>query len=236
MIKVTSILKLIIISLWTLIIVNVTFLVILITFRSRSAMWVARHIWTPFILFILGAKMTVRGLENIDPKKNYIILANHTSNLDIPMLNAGLPITFYYVAKKELQKIPFLGWIMTVAGIIFIDRGNKMRAIKSMRKAGAKIKNGKSVMIFPEGTFDGSNGLLPFKKGAFHLAMHADSDILPVAIVNAEEVWPEHTNLGLKSGKVELRIGKVISTKNLTKEGINDIVLKTRESIEELLV
>lgn len=220
---------------WTLLIVKLAFLAILITFRSKSAMWVAHKIWTPFLLFVLGAKMTVTGLENVDPKKNYIILSNHTSNLDIPMLTAGLPILFYYVAKKEMQKIPFLGWIMTAAGIIFIDRTNKMKAIRSMRKAGSKIKKGKSVMIFPEGTFDGSNGLLPFKKGAFHLAMHADSDILPVAIVNAEEVWPEHTALKLKSANVELRIGKVISTKNLTKEGIDAIALKTRESIDELL-
>ena len=170
------------------------------------------------------------------PKKSYIILANHTSNLDIPMLTRGLPIPFYYIAKKEMQKIPFLGWIMTAAGIIFIDRGNKMKAIKSLRQAGNKIKKGKSVMIFPEGTFDGSDGLLPFKKGAFHLAMHADSDILPIAIVNAEEVWPEHSNLLLKPGKVELRIGKVISTDNLTKEGIDAISQKTRESIQHLLL
>jgi len=235
MIKISSLLKLIIMGVWTLLIINFAFLAILVTFNSKSAIWVAHHIWTPFLLFVLGAKMKVTGLENIDPKKNYIILANHTSNLDIPMLTAGLPIAFYYVAKKEMQKIPFLGWIMTAAGIIFIDRGNKKKAIQSLRKAGSKIKKGKSVMIFPEGTFDGSVRLLPFKKGAFHLAMHADSDILPVGIVDAENVWPENTSLELRSGNVELRIGKVISTKNLTKEGIDAISLETRRSIETLL-
>lgn len=235
MIKITSILKLIVMGVWTLLIINIAFLAIILTFNSKSAIWIAHHIWTPFLLFVLGAKMKVVGLENINPKSNYIILANHTSNLDIPMLTAGLPIPFYYVAKKEMQKIPFLGWIMTAAGLIFIDRTNKYKAIQSLKKAGNKIKKGKSVMIFPEGTFDGSEGLLPFKKGAFHLAMHADTEILPVAIVNAEGIWPEHTSLKLRSGNVELRIGKPISTEGLTKEGIDEISLKTRNAIETLL-
>jgi len=236
MIKFTSILKLIVLLIWSILIIILAFVALLLTFNSKSAMWVAHKIWTPFILFVLGAKMTVVGLENIDKSKNYIILANHTSNLDIPMLTAGLPLVFYYVAKKEMQKIPFLGWIMTAAGIIFIDRENKMKAIRSMKIAGNKIKKGKNVMIFPEGTFDGSEGLLPFKKGAFHLAMHAQIDILPVAIVNAKDVWPEHSSLKLKPGKVELRIGKPISTMGLTKDGIDDLSILTRQTIEKLLL
>ena len=231
----TSILKLFILLIWSLLIILIAFLALLFTFNSKSAMWIAHKIWTPFILWVLGAKMTVKGIEHINPKANYIILANHTSNLDIPMLTAGLPIIFYYVAKKEMQKIPFLGWIMTAAGIIFIDRTNKMKAIRSMKIAGNKIKKGKNVMIFPEGTFDNTNELLPFKKGAFHLAMHAQTDILPIAIVDANKVWPESSSLQLKPGKVELRIGKPISTKGLTKEGIDDITQHTKNTIQKLL-
>jgi 1-acyl-sn-glycerol-3-phosphate acyltransferase len=235
MIKITSIIKLIIIGIWTLFSIILASIALLVTFRSKSAMWVAHKIWTPPFFIILRVKMKVSGISNIDKNKNYIILANHTSNLDIPMMTAGLPIIFYYLAKKEMRKIPFLGWIMMASGIIFIDRGNKDKAIRSLRIAGKKIKKGKSVMIFPEGTFDGSVGLLPFKKGAFHLAMHADSDILPVAIINAESVWPEHSSLQLRPGKVELRIGKPISTRNMTVSEIDEISQKTRESIEELL-
>jgi len=236
MIKFTSILKLIILLIWSILIITLAFVAILLTFNSKSAMWIAHKIWTPFILFVLGAKMNVTGLEHIDKSKHYIILANHTSNLDIPMLTAGLPLIFYYVAKKEMQKIPLLGWVMTAAGIIFIDRENKMKAIRSMKIAGNKVKKGKNIMIFPEGTFDGSKGLLPFKKGAFHLAMHAQTDILPVAIVNAEDVWPEQSSLKLKPGKVELRIGKPISTKGLTKDKIDDMSDFTRQTIKKLLL
>ncbi len=198
-------------------------------------MWITQKIWTPFILFVIGVRMKVTGLENIQEGKNYIILANHTSNLDIPILSTGLPMIFYYIAKKELQRVPFLGWGMTAAGIVFIDRKNKSRALKSMRVAANKIKKGKNIMIFPEGTFDASSGLLPFKKGAFHLAMHSQTDILPVAIVGADKLWPEHTNLEIRAGEVELRIGKVISSDGLTSDTINDTAISARQSIKNLI-
>ena len=235
MTKFTSIVKLFILAIWTILIIFIAFFAMVITFSSKSAIWVAHKWWTPFILFVLGAKMKVHGLNHIEKGKTYIILANHTSNLDIPMLTAGLPLLFYYVAKKEMKKIPFLGWIMTAVGMIFIDRTNKEKAIRSMRIAGNKIKKGKNIMIFPEGTFDGTKALLPFKKGAFHLAMHAQVDILPVAIINAEDVWPERSSLELKPASVALNIGKPISTKGLTAEGVNDIAEVTKKTIQSLL-
>lgn len=235
MLKLVSIFKLVILVPWTILIAVIAIVSILITFKSRTGMWIAQRIWTPAILFVVGAKMKVTGLEHIDETKSYIILANHTSNLDIPMLSTGLPMIFYYVAKKELQRVPFLGWGMFAAGIIFIDRKNKNRAIRSMRIAANKIKKGKNIMIFPEGTFDGSKELLPFKKGAFHLAMHAQTDILPVAIIGADKLWPEDTNLKIKSGNVELRIGQPISVHDLTVDKIDAIVFETRESINNLI-
>lgn len=235
MIRYISILKLIVLVIWTVIIAVVAIVSIFITLRSRSGMWIAQRVWTPFILFVLGVKLKVTGLENINPEKNYVILANHTSNLDIPMLSAGLPMIFYYVAKKELQRVPFLGWGMMAAGVIFIDRKNKTRAIRSMRIAARKINKGKNIMIFPEGTFDGSDGLLPFKKGAFHLAIQAQTDILPVAIVGADVLWPEHTNLQLRAGEVELKVGEVISVQGLTSSEINSVVFNARQSIGNLI-
>ncbi len=233
--KITSIIKLLIMGLWTLICAFISFFAIILRFHTKGALWVAHKIWTPGIMLILGAKMIVKGLDEIDKNKTYIILANHTSNLDIPMLTSGLPLLFYYVTKKEFQKIPIIGWVMTAAGVIFIDRGNKEKAIRSMRIAGKKIKQGKNVMIFPEGTFDHTKPMLPFKKGAFHLAMHAEVEILPVAIVDACNVWPADDNLGLKSGTVELRIGEPISTLGMTKIDIEKVLEQTRDSIQELI-
>lgn len=231
--KLTSLIKIILMAIWTLISVILAFVFIIVTFQSKSAIWFAHKIWAPFLMFILGAKLKVEGLENIDPKQSYIILSNHTSYLDIPMLTTGLPILFYYVAKKEMQKIPFLGWIMTAAGIIFIDRENKHKAIRSMRQAGNKIKGGKNVMLFPEGTFFPDKGdLLPFKKGAFHLAIHAQVPILPVAIIDATKIWPAHSHLKLKKGTCHLKIGHPIETKGYTLNQVNELLDK---SYDELL-
>ncbi|HIP35971.1 MAG TPA: 1-acyl-sn-glycerol-3-phosphate acyltransferase [Crocinitomix sp.] len=236
MIKITSILKIIIMALWTIISVIIAFTLIIINFRTSPAIWFAHKIWAPFLMFILGAKLSIEGLENINPKEKYIILANHTSFLDIPMLTAGLPILFYYVAKKEMQKIPFLGWIMTASGIIFIDRENKNKAIRSMRKAGNKIKGGKNVMIFPEGTFYANKEkLIPFKKGAFHLAIHAQVPILPVAIVGATNIWPADSHLQLKRGNCKLIVGKPINTKGYTLNEVNDLLDITYKEMYKLI-
>lgn len=223
-------------ALWTIISVIIAFTLIIINFRTSPAIWFAHKIWAPFLMFILGAKLSIEGLENINLKEKYIILANHTSFLDIPMLTAGLPILFYYVAKKEMQKIPFLGWIMTASGIIFIDRENKNKAIRSMRKAGNKIKGGKNVMIFPEGTFYANKEkLIPFKKGAFHLAIHAQVPILPVAIVGATNIWPADSHLQLKRGNCKLIVGKPINTKGYTLNEVNDLLDITYKEMYKLI-
>lgn len=234
--KLISIIKIILMALWTLISVILAFALIIVTFHSKSAIWFAHKVWAPGLMIILGVKLKVEGLENIDPKQSYIILANHTSYLDIPMLTTGLPILFYYVAKKEMQKIPFLGWVMTAAGIIFIDRGNKHKAIRSMRKAGNKIKGGKNVMIFPEGTFYANKEtLIPFKKGAFHLAIHAQVPILPVAIIDAVKLWPADSHLKLKSGTCKLKIGKPIETKGYTLNQVNELLEISYKEMYKLL-
>lgn len=234
---VISLIKIIIMAFWTLISVILAFVLIIVTFHSKSAIWFAHKIWAPGLLFILGAKLKVEGLENITPNQSYIILANHTSYLDIPMLTAGLPILFYYVAKKEMQKIPFLGWIMTASGIIFIDRQNKHKAIRSMRKAGNKIKGGKNVLIFPEGTFYANKEtLIPFKKGAFHLAVHAQVPILPVAVINATTIWPADSHLKLKKGNCKLVVGHPIITEGYTLEQVDELLDLAYKEMYQLLI
>jgi 1-acyl-sn-glycerol-3-phosphate acyltransferase len=153
------------------------------------------------------------------------------------MLNAGLPIPFWYVAKKEMQKIPFLGWVMTASGMIFIDRENKNKAIRSMRMAGNKIKNGKNVLIFPEGTFfENKPLLLPFKKGAFHLAIHSKVPILPVAIIGADTIWPADNHLKLKPGTCKLVIGEPIITKAYQHHQLEDLKIVAYHKLYELLI
>jgi len=86
--------------------------------------FIAAKVWSPLVLLLFGARVKVRGIENLEKNEPYIIMANHTSFLDIPVLLQFLPLSLFFVAKKELKKIPFLGWFMIAAGMIFMDRSH----------------------------------------------------------------------------------------------------------------
>ncbi|MDX1350465.1 MAG: lysophospholipid acyltransferase family protein, partial [Putridiphycobacter sp.] len=192
---------------WTILIIAITMITLILTFYPPWVLVIVRRVWAPFILFIVGIDLKVKGLENIDPQKNYIIMSNHTSYLDVPILLAAYPKNIYFVAKKELLRIPFFGWMMWLLGMIFIDRSNPRKSIKSMKIAALKLKKGKNVLVFPEGTFDDNGVLLPFKKGTFHIAVKAKMSILPVAIIGGHKIWPGGNLFNINRGKVTVKIG-----------------------------
>ncbi|MCB0723873.1 MAG: 1-acyl-sn-glycerol-3-phosphate acyltransferase [Ignavibacteriae bacterium] len=156
------------------------------------------------ILFILGVKLTVHGHELLDKKASYIFVTNHQSYVDIPVLMKAIPNTIRFVYKKQLSKIPIFGWGMYLSGYIPIDRENVRTAITSLKKAAKKIKNGISVVIFPEGTRSTDGSLGEFKRGMFVLADEAKVDIVPVTIDGTYKIVPR--------GKFKLRSGHVTVT------------------------
>ncbi|WP_158526860.1 lysophospholipid acyltransferase family protein [Putridiphycobacter roseus] len=182
-------------------------------------------------------KLKVEGLAHFDRTKNYIILSNHTSYLDIPILLSALPVNIYFIAKKELIRVPFFGWMMWLLGMIFIDRKNAKRSLISMKKAAIKLKSGKNVLVFPEGTFDDSPGLLPFKKGAFHIAVRADIPLLPVVIKDADLIWPPNQILNFTKGIVTVKFGQPFGkTKELDNvKMVQHLKEQAEESIQQLL-
>ena len=161
------------------------------------------------ILFILGVKMTVKGRELLDKKKSYIFVTNHQRYVDIPVLMKAIPNTIRFIYKKQLSKIPIFGWGMYLSGYIPIDRENVRTAITSLKKAATKIKNGISVVIFPEGTrsLDGSLG--DFKRGMFVLADEAKVEIVPVAIDGTYRILPRD-KFKMKSGHIKVTINEPI--------------------------
>lgn len=136
---------------------------------------------TPIIVF-------VKGKENIINQKSYVIVANHQTGWDIFLLYGYLPVDFKWVMKKELRKIPWIGYASEKVGHIFIDRSSPMAAKHSLEEAKLKLVNGASVLMFPEGTRSRQKQMLPFKKGAFKLAFELGLDILPVTIVNSYKI------------------------------------------------
>ncbi len=157
---------------------------IIVSFFSRTgnSVHIIARIWSKSILFVSGIKGEVQGLANIDPSRSYIYMSNHRSNFDIPVLLGCLPIQFRWLAKAELFKIPIFGRAMLGAGYVRIDRSNRESAFKSIDEVAAKMKNGVSVMIFPEGTRSEDGNLRPFKKGGFIMAVDSGVPIVPVIL------------------------------------------------------
>jgi len=161
------------------------------------------------ILFAAGAKVEVELKGIIDKNKDYIIVSNHLSYLDIPVLMKTVPKNIRFVYKKSLTMIPIFGWALYLGGYIPIDRSNARNAIVSLKKAALKLKNRISIVMFPEGTrsIDGKTG--EFKRGIFMLADYAEADIIPVSIIGTDTIMPKNS-IRMKPGKVKVIIDKPV--------------------------
>lgn len=157
--------------------------------RSDFIMGVGR-VWSRMALWACGARVRYHDLPRITATQPCIYLANHQSNVDVWVLLRVLPRPTRFVAKQSLFRLPFLGWALGAAGFIPIDRKNKTRAIRSLNLAAVRIRDGRSVVLFPEGTRSRNAQLQPFKKGPFHLALRAGVPIVPVAIAGGGAVMP----------------------------------------------
>ena len=141
--------------------------------------------WARITCWLTPVLLKVQGKENIDPKQSYVIAANHQTGFDIFMLYGYLGVDFKWIMKKELRKIPFIGYASEKVGHIFIDRSSPRAAIRSLEEAKRKLVGGSSVVIFPEGTRSQGPLMHPFKRGAFKLALELELPLLPVTIVDS---------------------------------------------------
>ena len=194
-------------------------LVIVLSFfvRSGNPLHKIARFWGKSILVVSGVKVCVKGLSNIDLSAPYIYMPNHQSNFDIPVLLGHLTVQFRWLAKKELFKIPIFGRAMRKAGYISIDRYDRESAFKSLDVAAKKIKDGVSVLIFPEGTRSRDGKIRPFKKGGFVLAIDSGVPIVPVVIKGTHAIMTKG-KFRVNPGHVSMVIHKPIDTSVYTRE------------------
>jgi 1-acyl-sn-glycerol-3-phosphate acyltransferase len=200
--------------------------------RTGNAVHIIARLWAKAILVVSRIRVTINGLANIDPSTFYIYMSNHQSNFDIPVLLAHIPGQFRWLAKAELFRIPIFGRAMRGAGYISIDRFNRASAFESISAAAAKIKEGVSVMIFPEGTRSKDGRIRPFKKGGFVLAVDAGVPIVPIVIRGTRLIMAKG-NLRIRPGEVYLDIKKPISTAGYTRDTKDDLIEHVRAVICE---
>ena len=184
--------------------------------------WVAVP-WARSILWVCGIRVTAVGRENIEPEIPRIYMTNHQSYFDIFALLARLPVQFKFILKQELMGIPFLGVAMRRAGYIGIVREEPRQAVKSMRAAAEKIRNGASVLIFPEGTRSKDGLLQDFKRGGFNLALRSGCDIVPVTIRNSYKIVPKGS-LKINRGSFDVHFGTPIPVKGYSKKNISGLM------------
>lgn len=176
---------------------------------SRRMLHIVARLWGQGLIFFCPLwSIHVEGRENIRRGEHYVIVANHQSLLDILVVLSGLPLHFKFMAKKELFSIPVMGWHMSLAGYIPIDRGKKESARDAVQSAKAWIHRKVSVLFFPEGTRSPDGQIQAFKAGAFKVAAQEKVSILPVIVEGTGDALPKHSWVFRKKSRFRLYIGK----------------------------
>jgi 1-acyl-sn-glycerol-3-phosphate acyltransferase len=204
-------------------------MVIIYSFFSRTGNGphLLARLWANSILWVSRVKITVKGTQKLDPGRSYIYMPNHQSNADIPLLLGRLPVQFRWLAKAELFKIPVFGRAMRGVGYISIDRSNRKSAFESLAKAAATIRNGTSVLIFPEGTRSRHGSILPFKKGGFVLAVDSGVPIVPIIIKGTRNIVPKGHFL-IRAAPVSMEILDPVETAGYTRKTKDELLQRIR--------
>ncbi|MGC9977178.1 MAG: lysophospholipid acyltransferase family protein [Syntrophales bacterium] len=188
------------------------------------------NIWAKMLLAIANTKVEIVGAENVIMGKPQIFMANHQSDFDILIVLAHLQGQFRWIVKKELFQIPLFGKAMQSAGYIEIDREDREKAMLSLDKAAMKIREGKSVMSFPEGTRSKDGRIKPFKHGMFYLAIKSGVPIVPISIIGAGEIMPRRS-LRIKPGKITMVIDKPIDISGYSIENRQELIDRVQNII-----
>ena len=191
--------------------------------------------WSWLILKTSGIRVRVEGLEHVNPAATTIYCVNHQSAMDIPVLFASLPVQFRFVAKRSLFNMPFMGWHLRRSGHIPVDRDRPREALKSMKKVAQEIREGKSVLLFPEGHRSRNGQLLPFKAGSFYIAILAGVPVVPITVIGTSYVLKPDT-YHVRAGQTQVIVHPAIETQGLTLKDVDQLLEQVREIIASRFV
>jgi 1-acyl-sn-glycerol-3-phosphate acyltransferase len=199
---------------------------------GRRLHWFSRA-WSWLIMKTIFSPVKVTGLDKIDTLKSHVYAVNHASALDIPVLYVYLPFQFRIVFKKELFSYPIVGWQLKRSGQVCIDQQKPTNSIAAIRSAVKSLKADMPLVIYPEGGRTPDGEIKPFLPGAFFLAIKAQVDIVPIALVGTYELLPMNT-YHIKCRPLEMRVGEPISTAGMTMRDMEAVSAKVRKAMEDL--
>jgi 1-acyl-sn-glycerol-3-phosphate acyltransferase len=200
--------------------------------NGRRLHWFSQA-WSWLIMKTILSPVKVTGLDKIDTSKPHVYAVNHASAMDIPVLYVYLPFQFRIVFKKELLKYPVVGWQLKRSGQVCIDQQKPINSLAAIRSAVKSLQAGMPLVIYPEGGRTPDGEIKPFLPGAFFLAIKAQVDIVPIALVGTYELLPMNT-YHIKCRPLEMRVGEPISTAGLKLRDMEAVSAKVRKAMEDL--
>jgi len=191
------------------------------------------RLWAWLILKTTGCSLTVIGAEHLHGSRACVYASNHASALDIPVLYHALPFQFRIMAKRELFRIPFMGWHLQRSGQIPIDRENARSSLRSLRQASEAIERGMPLLVFPEGGRSANGRVQPFLGGAFFVAIRSGAPVVPMAIVGSFEAVPMNSFV-IKPRPVTLVVGEPIPVEQFTAREMDRLAAIAQKAVEDL--
>jgi len=191
------------------------------------------RLWSWLVMKTILSPVKVTGMAGLDNSKPKVYAVTHASALDIPILYVYLPFQFRIVFKSELLAYPFVGWHLKRSGQVCINQQNPAASIGAVKSALRSLRNGMPLVIFPEGGRTPDGRLQPFLPGAFFLAIKAQADIVPIALVDTFALLPMNT-YHIKCQRLEMRVGEPISTVGLTARDTDSVTARVKSAIEAL--
>lgn len=203
---------------------------------DRTGKWPHRiaQRWARIIMRLIGVEVVVTGEENLTPGQAYVFCSNHLSLIDTPLVFGYLPWEFRILARKGLWSVPFLGWHLHRAGHMPVARDDARAGLRNLAEAAERVKQGMSVVIFPEGGRSPDGAMAEFKPGAAYVALKAGAPIVPFCIVGTREVHREGTPT-LHPGRVEMHLGRPIPTDGWSLRDARELIECVRKQVGELL-
>ena len=196
--------------------------------------WVART-WSRWMIWASGSRVKVEGIEHVMANRPQIIASNHQSWFDVWALAATIPKKNRFIAKQELRKVPLFGLAWESSGHISIDRKDRSKAIRALDAAAELMRDDHSaVVIFPEGTRSPTGELLPFKKGAFMMALRTGIEIVPAAVLGSRAVQKKG-DWRVRPGTIIVRFGPPIDSSRYDEDHREELMQVVRERIEGML-
>ncbi len=190
--------------------------------------------WARACLAVSGGRLTVIGAENLYKHPVAVYASNHTSYMDTPVIFATLPFQFRILAKKELWSIPFIGWYLARSGQIPVETENARGSLASLNAGVKALRAGMPLFVFPEGSRTPDGELKSFMAGAGFLAIRAQVPVVPIALSGVYDLLPIHTGHFFPCD-MTLTVGEPIETTGMTMRQAEELTLKVRSRIEEML-